>query len=449
MAFMTIDRQQNLLFPPSVDDLLPDDHLAKFVVRIVEKLDLSSIVNQYIGYRKEAYPPSLLLSLLIYAYTTGTFSSRAIERNTHDSLAYWYICDGRHPDHSTISDFRKRFAPEIASLFTQILGIAKDLGYLNLGSVFLDGTKIKADASKHHAYSYLRATEIKAQLESEVLELMKMAEDADSSVTPTIIIPEEMKIRTDKIAVLSNAIDDIVKRAATVYAGEKEVYEAKLKARAQREQETGKKTPGIFPEPPKEGPNDKDQINLTDPDSRIMPNSDKGFSQAYNAQACAEPENMLIVEAHLTQNPNDKKEMEPALEELSQLPESLGTVTKIVADAGYYSDQNVKACEDKQIEPFIAAGRDGHHPTLADRLETPPEPPADATPIQKMRHKLRTESGKAVYKLRKQVIEPIFGVIKSIIGFRKFSRRGFQNAATEWKLICMCYNVKKLHKLNS
>ncbi|MDR2140913.1 MAG: IS1182 family transposase [Deltaproteobacteria bacterium] len=448
MAFMTFNRRQNLLFPPSYEELLPDNHLAKFVVNIVDELDLSRINASYAGHGKEAYPPLLLLPLLIYSYCTGIFSSRAIERETYNSLPHYYICAGLHPDHSTISDFRRRFAPEVTSLFTQVLEIAKDYGSLQLGSVYLDGTKIKANASKHHAFSYLRAKEIKAQLENEVKELMRMAEEADSS-SSLIEIPKEIELRENKIEVLRKAIKEIVQMAKARYACETAAYEAKVEARERKFQETGKKPGGQEPSPPKEGPNDKDQTNLTDSESRIMPNSDKGFTQAYNAQACVEPKNMLIVEAHLTQNPNDKKEMEPALERLEKLPESLGKVDIMSADAGYYSDQNVKACEDKGIDPYIAAGRVPHHQSLSERLTPEPsEIPEDATTIDKMRHKLRTLQGKAVYKLRKQVVEPVFGVIKSVMGFRQFSRRGFANCESEWIFCSTCYNLKKIHSLS-
>jgi hypothetical protein len=362
-----------------------------------------------------------------------------------------YICCYTHPDHTAISDFRKRFASEIASLFNQVLEIANEAGVMDLGSVFLDGTKIRANASKHHAYSYQRATEIKAQLEKEVDDLMKMAEEVESGAVTTINIPPDIKkeisLRTGRLQVLEGAIQDIVARAAARYAAEQEAYEAKLKAREQRERETGKKSKGKLPEPPQEGPKPKDQINLTDPESRIMPNSDKGFSQAYNCQACVEPKSMLIVEAHVTQNPNDKKEVEPALKKLGELPESLGKVNSLTGDAGYFSDDNVKACEDQGIEPFIATGRDPHHKSLESKMEVPQEPPADAPSIEKMRRKLKTPEGKAVYKLRKQIVEPVFGVIKSVIGMRQFSRRGFKNSDTEWNFSCMCYNIKKLNSL--
>jgi transposase len=260
MAFKYVDHNQLILLPTSFNELLPDKHLAKFVVNIVKKLDFYPIICSYSGQGKEAYPPFVLLSLLIYSYITGTFLSRAIERNTHESVPVVYICCGLHPDHSTIADFRNRFAPTEHSLFIQLLEIAKELGVLNLGTVYQDGTKIKANASKHHAYSYQRATEIKAQLEKEVEELMKMAAEADAAdqeLAKSIIIPDEIKIREGKIAGLEKAIDEITRRAAERYAVEKEAYEAKLKAREKVFEDTGKKARGSAPQPPVEGPKPK------------------------------------------------------------------------------------------------------------------------------------------------------------------------------------------------
>jgi transposase len=448
MGFKCTNREQNFLFPKCIDDYVPDNHLCKFIVRIVDKLDLSKIVSTYSGNGKEAYHPSLMFSLLIYAYSTGTFSSRAIELKTHTDLAYIYICCNTKPDHSTISDFRKRFAPQIADLFLQILEIAKKMGFLKSGTVYIDETKIKANASKHHAYSYLRAKEIKKKLEQEVQDLIKMAEEADN-ISENINFPDELLLRKDKISVLNETLAELERRAAIRFNLEKEAYEAKLHDREEKFKETGKKTRGKPPFEPIEGPRDKDQINLTDPESRVMPNSDKSFSQAYNAQASVDAESMLIIGTHISQNTNDKKEIEPALNKFKKLPETIGIVTKLVADTGYFSAKNIQLCEENNIDPYIAVNRGHHHMTLEERFSTTAADPCeDASPVEKMRNKLKTETGKAIYKLRKQVVEPVFGVLKSILGFRQFSLRGANNADDEFQTVCMSYNLKKLHKLS-
>ena len=333
-----------------MEDWLPDDHLARFVVEIVEQLDIAHIENEYSGKGgKIAYHPKMLLSLIFYGYATGVFSSRKIEKATYDSVPFRYIAVNSHPDHDTISNFRKRFLDSISPLFTQILEIANDLGCLKLGTISLDGTKIHANASKHSAYSYKYANELEERLQNEVNELLRLAEEADNESLPDgLDIPEELSRRNERIEAIQRAKAEIERRAAARYEEELEEYQAKMEARRVKEEATGKKVKGREPKSP-EGPSPQaqDQVNLTDEESRIMPISGGGFEQSYNAQAAVDTESYLIVLSDVTQHTNDKEELTPALEALKELPGSLSVPEKLLADAGYYSEANVSACEEQ------------------------------------------------------------------------------------------------------
>jgi hypothetical protein len=281
----------------------------------------------------------MLLALLFYGYATGVFSSRKLEQATYDSVAFRYIAANNHPDHDTIATFRKRFLPELAPLFVQILLIAQQMGCLKLGKVSLDGTKIKANASKHQALSWKYANELEAQLEAEVAELLRQAEEADSSEAPPdgLDLPAELARRKERLAAIARAKAEIERRAAERHAREQAEYEHKLAERKAKEQNTGRKRQGKEPKPPEPGPRDKDQVNLTDDESRIMPVPGGGFDQCYNAQAGVDVDSMLIVSQHLSQHPNDKLEIVPALAALTALPETLGTVDGVLADAVYFA----------------------------------------------------------------------------------------------------------------
>lgn len=448
--FKDCDRDTLFLLPPSVDDWVPEDHLARFVVDIVNRLDLSPIINTYAGRGSDAYPPNMMVALLFYAYATGVFSSRKIEQATYDSVAFRYIAVNTHPDHDTIASFRKRFLEELKRLFVQILLIAHEMGILKLGSVSLDGTKIKANASKHHALSWGYARKLEKQLKDEIKDLLHKARQADKEDPPDgMNIPEELSRRESRLEAIAAAKAQIEQRAAERFAKEQQAYKEKLAARKAKEKVTGKKPKGRSPKPPEPGHKSKDQVNLTDSDSRIMPSQGGGFAQAYNGQAAVDVDSMLIVEGHITQQSNDKLEITPAVENLSRLPDKLGTVDKLLADAGYYSTDNVEECETNHIVPYIAAERQRHNAPLRDRF-TEPEPltgPAD--PVTEMKHRLKTTAGKAVYAKRKCTVEPVFGIIKATMGFRQFLLRGLDRVAGEWDLVCMAYNIKRLHALNS
>jgi transposase len=447
--FKECDRDTLFLMPPSLDDWMPEDHLARFVVDIVSRLDLSPIKNAYAGRGSDAYPPNIMVALLFYAYATGVFSSRKIERATYDSVAFRYIAVNTHPDHDTIASFRKRFLKELKALFVQILLIAHEMGVLKLGSVSLDGTKIKANASKHHALSWGYARKLEKQLKSEIKDLLRKAKETDKEDLPDgMNIPEELARRESRLEAIAAAKAQIEQRAAERFTKEQQEYKEKLAARKAKEKETGKKPKGRPPTPPEPGPKSKDQVNLTDTDSRIMPSQGGGFEQAYNGQAAVDIDSMLIVENHITQQSNDKLEVTPAVENLSRLPDNLGMVDTLLADAGYFSGDNVEECEIHDIVPYIAAKRQRHNAPPQDRFTEPEPLTATADPVTKMKHRLETIAGKAVYAKRKCTVEPVFGIIKAAMGFRQFLLRGLNRVAGEWDLVCIAYNIKRLYALS-
>ena len=323
--FRPCDRDTPYLLPPSLDDWLPKDHLARFVADIVDRLDLSALIGRYRGAGSAAYHPAMLLALLIYGYATGTYSSRRIEQATYDSLAFRYLTADSHPDHDTLCAFRKRFLKEIEALFVQVLCIAKEMKLLKLGTVALDGTKIHANASRHSALSYGHAEQVEAQLQMEVAELLARAEAADAEPLPEgLNLPEELARREARLQAIGEAKAEIEARAAERFARERADYEAKRKAREEKEECTGRKPRGTPPAPPTPGPRAQDQINLTDPDSRIMPAAGGGFEQSYNAQAAVDTDTMLVIATGLTQAANDKQQIAPMVETLCALPEALG-----------------------------------------------------------------------------------------------------------------------------
>jgi transposase len=446
--FKDTDRHTLFLMPPSLDDWVPGDHLARFVVDIVSRLDLSPIRNSYAGRGSDAYPPGMMTALLFYAYATGVFSSRKIEQATYDSVAFRYVAANTHPDHDTIATFRKRFLKELKALFTQILLVAHEMGLMKLGSVSLDGTKIKANASKHHALSWEHACKLEKQLKGEIEDLLRKAKKADKEDLPEgMNIPEELVRRESRLEAIAAAKAEIERRAAERFAKEQEEHQAKLAAREAKEKSTGKKPRGRTPKPPEPGPKGKDQVNLTDSESRIMPSSAGGFEQSYNAQATVDVESMLIVENHITQQSNDKLELAPSVENLCTLPDSLGAVDTLLADTGYFSQKNVQECKGKNIVPYIAAQREQHNAAPEDRFTEPQPLVATVDPVTEMKHRLKTIAGRAIYAKRKSTVEPVFGIIKAVMGFRQFLLRGLNKVAGEWDLVCIGYNLKRMYAL--
>lgn len=446
--FRQVDRDTGFLLPPSVDEWLPERHLARFVVEVIDGLDLKSMSASYRGSGSASYHPSMLLGLLVYGYATGVFSSRKLERATYDSVAFRFIAANDHPDHDTIAAFRRRFLKEIECLFVQVLLLAREMGVLKMGTVALDGTKIHANASRHSALSYEHAGKIEAQLKAEVAELMAKAEAADTADVPDgMSIPEELARREERLAKIAEAKAKIEARAEERVAHEQAEYEAKMAARAARTEATGKKPRGPPPSPPTPGPRANDQINLTDEDSRIMPMAGGGFEQGYNAQAMVAAGSMLVVAADVTQDTNDKRQLEPMLNKTTALSEALGEPTTVLADNGYFSEANVNACLAAGVDPLLATGRQPHHPSLNERFAADPPTPPDPTPVEAMTHRLRTAEGKALYGLRKHTPEPVFGIIKSVMGFRQFSLRGLDKVRGEWSLVATTWNIKRIFAL--
>jgi len=444
--FQTINRDTAYLLPPSLQDWLPEKHLARFVVDIVDRLDLRELEGSYGGGGKQPYHPALLLSLLFYGYATGVFSSRKLEQATYDSVAFRFITADTHPDHDTIATFRKRFLTELEGLFVQLLVLAKVAGLFKLGTVSLDGTKMKANASKHKAMSWGYANKLEEQLRREVQALLKKAELADAEDEPDIDIPDELARREDRLAAIEKAKMEIERRARERFEAEQAEYEEKLKKRKEKEEQTGKKCGGREPKAPEAGPREKDQVNFTDDQSRIMPSSE-GFVQAYNAQAVVDIDSHLIVENHLSQQSNDKREVEPALGRLAGMEGRLGKPEGLLTDAGYFSEDNVKRCQADGITPYISDSREQHNLPWDERFQSPPPCPEDADAVTAMRHRLRTPEGKALYAKRKSTVETVFGIVKEVLGFRRFHLRGFDAAQGEWNLVCMAWNLKRLYAL--
>jgi len=448
VEFIPIDRDTPYIFPPSVQDYLPDDHLARFVVDIVEQLDLSHLSAVYSGRGSKPFHPAMLVALLFYGYSTGVFSSRKLEKATYDSIAFRYVCANTNPDHDTIASFRKRFLKELGALFVEILVVAEAMGLVKLGTISLDGTKIKANASKHKALSWEYANRLEAQLKQEVEELMRLAVEADQCSQPEEMdIPEELKRREERLAAIARAKEEIEKRAQERFEREQAAFEAKQAKREAREKETGKKPRGKPPKPPMSGPQAKDQVNLTDEESRIMPTASGGFEQAYNAQAGVDVKTHLIVEQHVTQHTNDKQEIEPALAAIANLPQELGEAENLLADTGYFSEANVEKCTKASLIPFIPEKRERHNIPLTERFREDPEPPQNATAVQAMQHRLQTQEGKAVYATRKSTVETVFGIIKHVLEFRQFLLRGLDSVQGEWSLVCIGWNLKRMHAL--
>jgi transposase len=445
--FKMIDYEQALDQTITIRDVLPPDHLARFIARVVLLLDLSAIYAQYAPLGGEAYAPEILLGLLFYGYATGIFSSRKIENATYESIPFRFLAGGWHPDHDTIANFRKTFLPEITNLFAQVLVIAHELGVLKLGTISVDGSKVHADASKSHAVSYGRLLQMERRLSAEVEELMALGEAADRKALPEGLDVEfEISLREERLLNLAQAKAVLEARAEERHEAEEAEYEAKLREREEKAKRTGRKPGGRPPKPPTAGPRAKDQYNFTDPDSRIMKNSNnRGFDQHYNVQVAVEQECRLIIGNTLSNHASDRQEAIPTVD---AIPSQIGKPKAAALDNGYWSPTNVEELQGRGIEPFIATGRDSHNQSWQERFAQQSEPPAeDASLIVRMAYKLRTVIGKQIYGLRKSTVEPVIGIIKETLGFRQFSLRGLLAAAGEWCLVCLAYNLKRLHIL--
>ena len=447
---------QTLLFPPSLHDWLPEGHLARFLLDVVSALDLSAIYTSYEekdGRGQAAYAPEMMVRLLLYGYARGVYSSRKIETRTLEDVAFRYLSGDQHPDHATIAEFRKRHLESLSGLFTQALLLCSEAGLVKLGHVSIDGTKIKANASKHKAMSYKHMNETEARLKQEIDALLAAAEKTDAEEDAQYgkdrhgdELPAELQRRESRLQKIGAAKAALEQEAKEKAAEQRAETEQKLAEREEEERRTGKKKPGRKPEPcdPEQArPDDTAQRNFTDAESRIMPDgANKGsFVQGYNAQIAVDSASQVIVAAEVTQDTNDKKQLIPMIAQitanLEQKPE------KVSADTGYFSEANVTDESVKEVDLYVATGRDKH----GDAVKTSSDPPPPgASPKEAMREKLRTEAGRNVYKMRKAIVEPVFGQIKEQRGFRRFSLRGKENVGREWKLVCAVSNLLKLFR---
>jgi transposase len=446
-TFKTADYDATLDVTVRLRECLPPDHLARFVVDIIAELDLTAIYARYGARGGQPYAPEILLALLFYGYATGTFSTRKLERATYESVPFRFLAGNLHPDHDTLATFRKTFLPELKDLFVQVLLLAQVAGVLKLGNISLDGTKIHADASKSKAVSYKHLLAIESQLRAEVEELFALSERADQADLPDgLVLDDEIAFRQQRLARLAEAKTVLEARAKERDASEQAEYVAKVQQREDKARQTGRTPRGRPPKAPIPGPRDKDQYNFTDPESRIMKHrSTEGFEQDYNAQLAVDQASLLIVGLSLSNHPTDQREAEPTLD---AIPPQIGPPDAGAMDNGYFSEANIAACEQRGIDPYIATGRDPHHPSWQERFGSLPAPPAeDASPTVKMAYKLKSALGKVIYGLRKCTVEPVIGIIKEVLGFRQFSLRGEAAAAGEWCLVCLAFDVKRLHTL--
>lgn len=445
--FKRVDYEQSRQQTVTIGECLPPQHLAYFIVEMVTRLDLSCIYGHYAPVGGEAFAPEILLGLLLYGYATGVFSSRQIEKGTYETIPFRYIAGGWHPDHDTIANFRKTFLPQVTSLFVQVLVMAQEAGVLTLGNISLDGSKIHADASKSQAVSYEYLPKLEARLQAEVEELLTLAEQADQADLPVgLDIEAEISFRQDRLVNLAQAKTVLEARAQARYETEQAEYEAKVRQREHKAQEQGHKPRGRAPQPPLPGPRPRDQYNFTDPDSAIMKNStNQGFDQHYNVQAAVEQASLLIVAPSLSNHPVDTAE---ALPTLAAIPTQVGQPQAVAMDRNYFSPTTIKTLQAWGIEPYIATGREPHQHSWREFFaQTPAPPPVEASLMVKMAYKLQTDIGRAVYRLRKCTVEPVIGIIKEVLGFRQFSLRGLSAAAGEWSLVCLAWNLKRLHVL--
>jgi transposase len=425
---------QDLLLPPSLRDWLPENHLVYFVSDVVDQLDLSKIHAHYEDENRgqPPYDPRLMTKLLVYSYCVGVFSSRRIQKRLQEDIAFRVLAAGNEPDFRTISDFRKLHLAALKGMFQQVLRLALESGAVKLGRVALDGTKIKANASKHKAMSYQRMEEKEEQLQQEVEALLDQAEAADQE--------EDREHGRDRRGdELPAELQRRESRRAKIEAAKK-VLEERARQKAAEEGQSAKQAS-------KAKPAGKDQYNFTDPESRIMKGAD-GFVQGYNAQAAVEPTLLLIVGHGLTQAANDKQQLQPMVEAITQQAQQRPAA--ILADSGYCSEENLQYLEShdapkNKIDGYVATGKSkpGEH-----RQPCPRGPlPKGATRTAKMKRKLQTKVGKAVYAARKAIVEPVFGQIKQARGFRQFLLRGVEKVAGEWALVCLTHNVLRLHAI--
>ena len=447
-TFIAYAPDQPFLLPPDLRDWLPQGHLALFISDVVDSLDLTRLMESYqsaYDRGRPPYHPAMMLKLMIYGYSTGKRSSRKLERATYEEIPYRVLTANQHPDHASIAEFRRRHLDVMRDLFVQVLLLCKQAGLVKLGHVSLDGSKVKANASKHKAMSYKRMCETEERLQREVEQLLAAAAAADEreSGEPGVgeELPEELRRREERLAKIREA-------KAVLEQDARDKAAARKLARETEKQATGRERRGRKPkgdDPDAARPDDKAQRNFTDPDSRIMKDgASKAFEQAYNTQIVVDDQAQVIVAADVTQEANDKRQLVPMLEQvranLGRLPQ------KVSADTGYFSEEAVTATALGEVDLYVATERHRH----GAESEAPPALPSE-TPNAKerMQAKLRTEDGRAVYARRKAIVEPVFGQLKEVQNFRRFHLRSLEKATAEWSMACLCHNILKLFRTTS
>lgn len=442
-----------MLLPPDLRDWVAEDDLVHFVLEAVDRLPLSHFKFNQKGTGDRQFPPHMMFALLIYSYANGIFSSRKIERATYRDLAVRFLTANNHPDHDTICKFRRENFVAVSKAFVDVLELATELKLLKLGKISLDGTHIKASASIDQNVTYERACEIREQLKLDVKELMEQAASADENDEDAQRLPKEIARREKLAAKMDHAIDELEERAKKRDEKARADFEKKLAERERKEKETGKKPAGATPKPPKTGPeNSTEQVNLNDPDARIMrKNKRSGFTQSYNAQAAVDADgSQLIVGNHLSQSASDSGELEQGV---ASVPEEIGKPAAVLSDAGYVNADMIERVENELgVEVFCSVHREDAH---SDRQYDYRPKKQSERPVRKikdprlvaMQSKLQTEEGKAIYGLRNHTVETAFGIIKSVMGFRGFMLRGLGKVTGEWDLVCLSYNMKRLHRL--
>ena len=451
--FVNVDRQTPLFLPCDLREWLPADHLVHLILDAVEQIPTGHFHVNHRGTGSEQYPPTMMLALLIYCYATGRFGSRTIEAATHSDVAVRFLCANLHPDHDSICTFRRENKAAFEAAFVTVLQLAHQLRLTRVGTVSVDGTKIQANASKHAAVSYQRAGELITRFQLEVAELTTRAEQADVKQSKeTLDIPAELARRDKRIESLKHARQIIEAQAKEMAAAKQVEHQSKV-AQRQAKRDAGKKPRGPEPKAPDDKPDGKDQYNFTDPESRIMKaGNGKHFEQAYNAQAVVD-EAMMIVGQRVSVAANDKQELASDVAAISSVVKA--EVKVVLADSGYYSEAMVRDVEQKSdgtesgLTVYAAVEKQSHHKSVADLLpQAEPEPLAEnASAKEKMAHRMKTQTGKALYKLRKQTVEPVFGIIKEVLGFRRFLLRGREKVSLEWLLVCVSYNLKRMFTL--
>ena len=441
--FREYNPDQLFLLPPSMQEWLPEDDLAYFIMDVVNDLDLSAIYDDYNGTAggQPPYDPQMMVSFLLYGYCIGIPSSRRLERATYDSISFRVLSANQHPDHDTIASFRQRHLRALSELFVQVLRLCQKAGLVKLGHVSLDGTKVRANASKHKAMSYGRMEKKVVELETEVARLLKRAESIDTEEDGLygkgkrgVELPDELRYKESRLRKIKEAMIALEREAEDKVQARKDEKRNRKKGNGKRRdrkrQEYSVK------------PDSKAQRNFTDPDSRIMVDgATKSFEQSYNCQAAVDDKAQVIVATNVTQQANDKRQVKPMV---GKLKENTGGLKprKLSADSGYFSEENVINLEDEGIDAYIATGKQKHgqKPLAAERGRIP----GDATVKERMSRKLRTIKGRCTYSKRKQVVEPVFGQIKQARGFRQFLFRGLEKVGAEWDLVCLTHNLLKL-----